>query len=81
MENLHNPSVPSGPSSSHDGADTGDYKKLMKLMEEKDAVARELDTLLSILDIVRFCSFSDRLHFSLLLKFITKLTTRYYLIP
>jgi hypothetical protein len=61
MESLHNPSVPLGPSSSHDEADTGDYKKLMRLMEEKERVEKELDALGSVLDSVCFCSSSDRL--------------------
>lgn len=60
MENLHNPSVPSasGQPSSHDPSDAGDYPKLLKLMEDKERVEKELDELRSVLESVRFCGSS-----------------------
>lgn len=60
MDNLHNPSVPaaSGQPSSHDPSDAGDYQKLLKLMEEKERVEKELDELRSVLESVRFYSAS-----------------------
>jgi hypothetical protein len=58
MENIHNPSVPSGTPINHESAKTGDYDKLMKLMDEKERVEKELDALGSVLQGVRLCGFS-----------------------
>ena len=56
MKDLHNPSIPStsGQSSGHESSNAGDYEKLLKVMEEKVRVEKELDALGSVLQSVRF---------------------------
>jgi hypothetical protein len=58
MDNIHNPSIPSGTPINHEPANTGDYDKLMKLMDEKERVEKELDALGSVLQSVRLCGSS-----------------------
>lgn len=55
MENLHAPTVPSGPTSARQGDASGLEKlSLMELISRKDNVEGELKALSSVLDSVSF---------------------------
>lgn len=54
MDGIHNPSVPSGPTTAHKASDGPDKDTpLVELMAEKDRVEAELTALSSVLDSVR----------------------------
>lgn len=55
MDNIHNPSVPSGPTTNQDTSNAEGPNKvsLMDLMAQKEGIEAELSALGSVLDSVR----------------------------